>query len=502
MDLFTLLVVLFSITLTYFLFFRSDSKHRKGAKLPPGPYPLPIVGNIFQLGTKPHQSLAELAKTHGPLMSLHFGSVYTVIVTSPEMAKEIFQKNDQIFLNRTVVEAVHARDHDKISMAFMPVGNEWRTLRKICKEQMFSIQSLEASQGLRQEKLLQLREYVQKCCDRGRVVDIREASFITTLNLMSNTLFSIQATEFDSNATEEFREIMEGVASIVGDPNFADYFPILKPFDPQGVKRKADKYFGKMLAIVEDLLKKRQELRRASPNSPKKSDLLEKLVEVLSEQGRKEYQLTTEHITHLLLDLFVGGSETTTTEVEWIMSELLLNPEKLAKTKEELRTVVGENKQMQESDIPRLPYFEAVIKEVFRLHPPGPLLLPRKADCDVEVGGYTIPKETQILVNVWAMGRDPSLWSNAEAFEPERFLDKKLDFKGQDFELIPFGSGRRICPGLSFANRMLPMTVATLIHNFDWKLEVEANASDVHKGEMFGIAVRRAVPLRAFPIKP
>ncbi|XP_042037120.1 ferruginol synthase-like [Salvia splendens] len=495
MELSTLAIALLSIALTYY--FLISPKRRSGGKLPPGPRPLPVVGNIFQLGTKPHQSLAQLAKTHGPLMSLHFGSVYTVIVTSPEMAREIFVKHDTDFLNRTVVEAVHAHDHDSISMAFMDVGAEWRALRRICKEQIFSVKSLETSQVLRQEKLHQLRSYVQRCSEGGRVVDIREASFVTTLNLMSATLFSIQATEFDSTATEEFREIMEGVASIVGDPNFADYFPILKRFDPQGVKRKAELYFGKMLVLVEDLLKKRQEERRRDPAYVKKSDLLEKLVDVLNEES--EYKLTTKHITHLLLDLFVGGSETTTTSVEWIMSELLINPEKLEKLKEELRRVVGEKNQVQESDIPRLPYFEAVMKEVFRLHPPGPLLLPRKAEREVQIGGYTIPKDTQILVNAWAIGRDPSIWPNPEAFEPERFLSMKMDYKGQDFELIPFGSGKRICPGLSFANRMLPMMVATLIHNFNWKLEVEANAQDVHKGEMFGIAVRRAVPLKAYP---
>lgn len=144
MELSTLAIALLSIALTYY--FLISPKRRSGGKLPPGPRPLPVVGNIFQLGTKPHQSLAQLAKTHGPLMSLHFGSVYTVIVTSPEMAREIFVKHDQDFLNRTVVEAVHAHDHDSISMAFMDVGAEWRTLRRICKEQIFSVKSLETSQ--------------------------------------------------------------------------------------------------------------------------------------------------------------------------------------------------------------------------------------------------------------------------------------------------------------------------------------------------------------------
>lgn len=185
------------------------------------------------------------------------------------------------------------------------------------------------------------------------------------------------------------------------------------------------------------------------------------------------------------------------------MSELLMNPQKLEKLKEELKSVIGEEKNVEESDMGRLPYLEAVLKEVFRLHPPGPLLLPRKAEHEVQVGEYRIPRGTQILVNVWAMGRDPTIWSNPEAFEPERFLDnkKKMEYKGQDFELIPFGSGRRICPGLSFANRMLPMMVATYIHKFDWKLQVGADDAAFHRGEMFGIAVRRAIPLRAFPIK-
>nr|UXG91340.1 miltiradiene/abietatriene hydroxylase [Callicarpa americana] len=498
MDLYALFIALFFITWSCFLFFRSGLRQRKSKKLPPGPYPYPIVGNMLQLGQKPHQSLAKLSKTYGPLMSIHLGSLYTVIVSSPEMAREVMQKYGQAFSGRTIAQAVHAHDHDKISMAFLPTGEHWRNMRKVCKEQMFSNHSLEVSQGLREEKLEQLLDFVQKCCDSGRAVDVREAAFITTLNLMSATLFSTQATEFDSEVTQEFKEIIEGVATIVGVPNFADYFPILKPFDPQGVKRMADYYFGKLLAKIQGYLNERLESRRTSPDAPKKNDFLETLVDI---SLGSEYKLTSDDITHLLLDLFVGGSETNTTSIEWIMSELILNPDKLAKVKNELKTVVGESKQVQESDMPRLPYLQAVIKEVLRYHPPGPLLLPRKAEYDQEVNGYLIPKGTQVLVNVWAMGRDPRVWTNPESFEPERFLDQKIDFKGQDYELIPFGSGRRICPGMPLANRILHMTTAILVHNFDWKLEEGAADAD-HKGELFGLAVRRAVPLRIIPIKP
>ncbi|KAI3468363.1 hypothetical protein Pfo_025026 [Paulownia fortunei] len=422
----------------------SDLRQRRAAKLPPGPYPLPIVGNILQLGQNPHQLLTKLSKTYGPLMSLQLGSIYTVVVSSPEIAKEMLQKHDQAFSSRTIPAAGEAHDHHKISMAYLPVGSQWRKLRKLSKEQI------------------------------GRVINIGEAAFITTLNLMSATLFSTEVTTFDSGATQEFKETFESLASIVGIPNFADYFPVLKPIDPQGIKRKSEFYFGKILAFIEDLINQRLRSRSTSLDSPKKTDLLETLLDLRqgSEHEPSEYEFSIDVIKHLLLDLFVAGSDTTSTTVEWAMTELLLNPEKLSKAKQELRTVIGENKQVQESDMSRLPYFQAVIKETFRFHPPGPLLIPRKSEYDVDVSGYTIPKGTQMIVN------------------------------GQDFELIPFGSGRRICPGLPLANRMLHIMVASLIHNFDWKLELGAEEEEVHKGELLGLSLRRSVPLKAIPIKP
>lgn len=197
----------------------------------------------------------------------------------------------------------------------------------------------------------------------------------------------------------------------------------------------------------------------------------------------------------------MGGSETSSTTIEWIMSELMLNPDKMRKVKDEVKSVLGDKKIAEESDMSRLSYLQAVIKEVLRYHPPGPLLVPRKAECDQEVNGYLIPKGTQILINVWAMARDPSIWNNPDSFEPERFLGKNIDYKGQHFEFIPFGSGRRICPGMPLASRILHMTTATLVHNFDWKFEEGmAGAGEDHRSEMLGLTVRRATPFRIIPI--
>lgn len=197
----------------------------------------------------------------------------------------------------------------------------------------------------------------------------------------------------------------------------------------------------------------------------------------------------------------VAGADTTTHSVQWAMTELLRHPEIMSKAKEELRTVIGENKQVEESDIGKLPYLRAVLKETFRYHPAGPFLVPHKAAADVEINGYMVPKDAHILINIWAMGRDSSIWSNPESFEPERFLDGKIDYKGHNFELIPFGSGRRICPGMPLAHPMVHLMVASLIHNFDWKLEPGMKPQEVDVSETFGLTLHKTVPLRAFPIK-
>lgn len=178
------------------------------------------------------------------------------------------------------------------------------------------------------------------------------------------------------------------------------------------------------------------------------------------------------------------------------MAELLKNPEKLAKARAEIRQVLGKNRAMEESDIPKLPYLQAVVKETFRLHPAVPLLLPRKAQQEVEIAGLKIPKNAQILVNVWAIGRDPRIWMNPESFEPERFLGSEIDVRGLSFELIPFGGGRRICPGLPLAMRMIHLMLGSLIGLFDWKVE---DGVEVNMDDKFGVTVEMAHPLIAIP---
>jgi cytochrome P450 len=179
------------------------------------------------------------------------------------------------------------------------------------------------------------------------------------------------------------------------------------------------------------------------------------------------------------------------------MVELLRNPSSMAKAHEELAQVIGSRRSIEESDIDELLYLQAVVKETFRLHPPAPLLLPRQAQANVKIAGYMVPKGARVLVNVWAMGRDEGIWPEPDKFMPERFLGRAVDYKGGDFELLPFGAGRRVCPGMPLATRMVHLVLATLLNRFEWRLPVEVERAGIDMTEKFGVTLTKAVPLCA-----
>lgn len=200
-------------------------------------------------------------------------------------------------------------------------------------------------------------------------------------------------------------------------------------------------------------------------------------------------------------DIFDAGTDTTASTLEWAMAELVKNPYMMVKVQDEIEQAIGKGCSMvQESDISKLPYLQAIIKETLRLHPPTVFLLPRKADADVELYGYVVPKNAQVLVNLWAIGRDPKVWKNPEVFSPERFLESNIDYKGRDFELLPFGAGRRICPGLTLAYRMLNLMMANFLHSYDWKLEDGMHPKDLDMDEKFGITLQKVKPLQVIPV--
>ncbi|KAI9076640.1 hypothetical protein K1719_041405 [Acacia pycnantha] len=463
-------------------------------RLPPGPPPFPVIGNLLELGDKPHKSLTKLAKTYGPIMSLRLGQVTTVVVSSADMAKGVLLTHDQFLSDRTVPDAMKAVNHHDYSLPFLPVSPRWRSLRKLCNNQLFGHKVLDASQDLRRRKVQQLIQEVEQSSVTGEAVDIGKVAFKTTLNLLSNTIFSVDLVQ-SAGTAGEFRETVAGIMKELGAPNVADYFPVLKKLDPQGVKKRTAINFSKILDVFHDLVSRRKKLGE-NTGSFTKNDMLDVL---LSEENREE--MGGERIQRLSLDLFAAGSDTTTSTLEWGMAELLRNPRVMSKAKAELKEAMEKGKPVEESDIARLPYLQAVLKETFRLHPAVPFLLPRKAEIDVELGDCTIPKGAQVLVNVWAIGRDASIWENPEEFMPERFIGSEIDVKGRNFELIPFGAGRRLCPGYPLAMRMLLLMLGSLVNCFDWQLAGGIKAGEMDMNDKFGITLEKAQSVMAVPYR-
>ncbi|KAK9666568.1 hypothetical protein RND81_14G194500 [Saponaria officinalis] len=475
----------------------NKSRTNSTNQLPPGPKSIPIFGNIFDLGEKPHRSCANLAKIHGPLISLKLGTVTTIVVSSKDVAKEMFLKNDQALSNRPIPDSVRASNHDKLSMTWLPVSAKWRNLRKIAAVQLLSPQRLDASQSQRLSKIDQLLNYVKQCSKKGQSIGISSAAFTTSLNLLSNSVFSKEFANYDSSASQEFKQLMWCIMVEIGRPNFADFFPILGYIDPFGIRRRLTSYFNKLIDTFQVVVRERQQDRLTNCYVERPTnDILDTLLNIYEDN-----ELSMGELNHLLVDIFDAGTDTTASTLEWAMAELVKNPNIMSKVQNEFQQVLGENCSLiQESDMNNLPYLQAIIKETFRLHPPTVFLLPRKAQVDVSLYGYTVPKNAQLLVNLWAIGRDPKVWDNPELFLPERFLGSTLDFKGRDFELLPFGAGRRICPGLGFANRMLSLMLANLLHSFDWKLANGMEPKDLDMEEKFGITLQKVVPLQLIPI--
>ncbi|CAI9101624.1 OLC1v1038992C1 [Oldenlandia corymbosa var. corymbosa] len=474
------------------------STRKSGRVLPPGPYQRPIIGNLHQIGKKPHQSFAKLSKIYGPLMSVRLGSKQTILVSSAEMAREVLQKNDLICSNRSVPIAAQSLDHLMFSVGWLPSSStQWRYIRKMCKGLIFTTKSLNSSQAIRQEKLKELRDYLH-CCSRNRkAVDFGEVAFTTSLNSMSKTVFSVDFVNFDSDSSKELKDVVLGVFKYIGCPNLSDYFPVLRLIDPQGILRKAKSCHQDLFNIFDGFIDERLTVRQGSSET-KKNDLLEAL---LDENTKNESKFSINHLKHLLLDLMTAGIDPVSSTTQWAMAELLRNTEKIEKVREELKQVIGKREEIQESDISKLPYLQAIVKETLRLHPPAPLLLPHKASEDVEIHGYTVPKDTQTLINVYAIGRDERIWKEPEMFKPERFLESEIDIKGKHFELIPFSAGRRICPGLPLAYSMVQLMLASLVHNIDWKLEGKTEPKDLDMDELFGMTLQKALPLKAIPVK-
>ncbi|KAI3724060.1 hypothetical protein L2E82_35825 [Cichorium intybus] len=474
--------------------------------LPPGPTPWPVVGNIFQLGFVkiPHESFAHLARIHGPnMMTLWLGSMCTVVISSKEAAREMFKNHDVVLAGRKVYECMKGDFGDELgSMITAQYGPNWRLLRRLSTTEFFLNSRLDATSSIRSRCIHKMVQSIYDVCRNDPTsIDVGRYFFLMAFNLIGNLMFSKDLLDSNSKKGAKFFYHAGKVMEYGGKPNVADYLPFLKWLDPQGIRKNMQHHVREAFHIAGGFIKERMDQPEEKVDK-RSNDYLDVLLEYRGDgvEGPSMFSSTTINI--IVFEMFTAGTDTTTSTLEWAMAELLHNPHTYAKLQTELRSTISPNENLQEKHIDNLPYLKAVIKETLRLHPPLPFLVPHMAMKSCQMLGYTIPKETQVLVNVWAIGRDPKTWKDASMFKPERFLDhdKMVDYKGQHFEFIPFGSGRRMCPAIPLASRVLPMALGSILHKFDWILGDGVKPKEMDMKERMGITLRKAIPLKAIPI--
>ncbi|XP_052175861.1 cytochrome P450 76A1-like [Diospyros lotus] len=477
---------------------------RAGGRLPPEPPGWPLFGHMFHLGSMPHHTIAGFRDQYGPIVWLRLGSRNAMAILSAKAAGELFKNHDLAFAERTITQLMESHGFHKAALSLAPYGPYWRLLRRICTTEMLVARRINETVAVRQKCVADMLTWIEAEAMNGdaaaRGVHVGRFVFLAAFNTLGNLMLSRDLVDPQSEVASEFFQAMIGLMEGHNRPNIADLFPWLRWLDPQGLRKKMDSELEKTLKIASGYVKERLKEREAgagTSDEKKRKDFLDVLLDYEGNGKDEPAKIPVENLSIFILEIFLAGSETTSSAIEWAMTELLCHPEALMKAQSELHAVVGANGKMEESHIEKLPYLQAIVKETMRLHPPIPLLIPRKAVQDADFLGYRIPKDTQVFVNAWAIGRDSECWEEATVFRPDRFLDSKVDYKGQNYELLPFGAGRRMCAGVPLAHRMLQLVLGSLLHEFDWELEDGVSGESMDRREAMGVTARKLEPLVA-----
>ncbi|KAK7359297.1 hypothetical protein VNO77_01250 [Canavalia gladiata] len=471
---------------------RSNSNNKSLKNFPPGPWKLPLLGNIHQfVGSLPHQTLRNLASQYGPLMHLQLGEKPHFIVSSAEIAKEIMKTHDVIFANRPYLLASKFFAYDNSDIAFSSYGIHWKQLKKICISELLNAKHVQSLRHTREEEVSTLVRNIY--ANEGSIINLTKEIESLTIAIIAKAANGKRCTD-----QETFISTMEQMLEMLGGFSIADFHPSIKVLPLlTGMKAKLERAQRENDKILENMIKDHKE--------PKNNhgEMHKDFIDILLEIQKKDdlgIPLTHNNIKGVIWDMFVGATAAPSAVTIWAMSELIKNPKVMEKAQTEVRKVFKVKGCVDETELEQLQYLKLVIKETLRLHPPEALLLPRENSETCVIKGYEIPAKSKIIINAWAIARDPNYWNEAERFLPERFLDNFIDFKGTNFEYIPFGAGRRICPGISFSMSNILLSLANLLYHFDWKLPNGTNHQELDMTESFGLTVKRANDLCLIPI--
>ncbi|KAK8546632.1 hypothetical protein V6N12_027408 [Hibiscus sabdariffa] len=462
-------------------------------KLPPSPPSLPILGHLHLLKPPVHRYYHHLSQTYGPVFSLRLGSRLLVVVSSSTTAQECFTNNDLVLANRPKLIAGKHFGYNYTTVSTASYGDHWRNLRRIGAIEIFSSTRLNAFASVRKDEVRRLLVKLSRDSRQGFArVELKSMLSVLTFNnimrmVAGKRYYGDEVT--DEDEARELRELIAESFSYGGSGNLADYLPLLNWFG--GYEKKVKRVGEKMDRWMQKLIDQHRYKKMESNNTDSMIDHL------LNLQQSDPHYYTDEIIKGLILVLIFAGTDTSAVTLEWAMSSLLNHPQVLRRAKAEIDREIGEENLMDESDVPKLKYLQSIVLETLRLYPVAPLLLPHMPSSDCSIGGYNVPRGAIVLINAWSIHRDPNSWEDPTSFKPERFENGE-EIEGNDdsqsHKLMPFGLGRRACPGEGQAQRVVGLTLGALIQCFEWE-RVDGHEIDTVEGT--GITMRKAHPLKA-----
>ncbi|XP_020699060.1 premnaspirodiene oxygenase [Dendrobium catenatum] len=451
--------------------------------LPPSPWKLPIIGNIHHLlGGHPHRKLRDLSNKYGPLLLLQLGEINQIIITSSELASKVMKTHDINFASRPEFLATKILCYNSSDIGFSPYGKYWSQLRKICTVELLSTKRVESFGFIRKEEGDNLVDKIRMV--GGLPVNLTEMFLSLTYSTVSRAAFGKECTQ-----QKKFLIAMKEAFKLLSGFSIVDFYPSLGFLgDLMGLRARLERVHRHLDEILEEIF----EEHRAK--NLRGDGIGEDIVDVLlrlQNHGELDISLTADNIKAVVFDLFLAGTDTSSATLDWVMSELIKHPKIMQKVQLEVRNAFKEKENMEKGEVNKLPYLNNVIKETLRLHPVGPLLVPRLCRETIELEGYTITAGSRIVINAWAIMREPTYWVDSEIFRPERFEEVEFDFKGTKFDYIPFGGGRRVCPGITFAITGIEYWLSQLLFHFDWKLPGGKRPEELDMKEIFGLTVSR-----------
>ncbi|XP_073294673.1 strychnine-11-hydroxylase-like isoform X1 [Primulina huaijiensis] len=464
-----LAVLPFSIFFLFNLFI-----HKRTGLLPPGPKGLPIIGNLHQFDpARPHLCLYDLAKQYGPLMSMKFGCRDAIVVSSARVAKLALKNNDMALSGRPQFTCLSKLTYNGSDITVCSYNETWREMRKISLLHLFSVKQVISFRPVREDEVSCMIEDMIEKSDSNELINLSRAAFLLTNGFICRAGFG---KKYDDEEKRRFNEVFRETQAMLAGFFVGDYFPSLGWIDKlSGMNSRLEKVFKDLDMFCQELVDD-----QLDPKKPKSlNDNILALLIRLKQEEAASVNLGWDNVKGVLIDIFVAGTETSAALIVWAMAALMKTPHAMKKAQEEVRNLVGNKGAVDEDDVPNLAYLKAIIKETLRMFPPNPLSVPRETIERCSIDGYEIPPKTVVYVNLHAIGLDPEYWENPTEFNPDRFLDSTIDYRGQDFGLLPFGSGRRGCPGINLGIAIVELALANLLYSFDWELPHGMKKEDI-----------------------